>query len=79
MTDEKNSLEGNPFSVREDGETVILGTMAGSEEEMLKIKRDFQIRRRNKILMWMIPSVLIFVSVIVSHKILLSYFHKEQG
>ncbi len=67
MTDEKNSLEGNPFSVREDGETVILGTMAGSEEEMLKIKRDFQIRRRNKILMWMIPSVLIFVSVIVAY------------
>ena len=59
-----------PSQAGGDGETALLGTLIGSEEDMRRIKREFQIRRRNRFLSWAIPVALSFVGIVAAYIIL---------
>ena len=49
------------------GETVALGTIAGDDEAFEKIKLEGRVRRRNRLLAWIVPLALAFVGLVAAY------------
>jgi len=52
------------------GETVAIKTLAGSEEDIEKIKLAYKVKRRNRTLAWILPMMLAFVSLVAAYMVL---------
>ena len=49
------------------GETIALKTLAGSDEDIEKIKREYKTRRRNRLLAWIVPSATAFAALVAAY------------